>query len=41
MDALNKRLLMLQSDWHLNAFIMDDAKVEINSFRYISDFITS
>jgi hypothetical protein len=29
MDALNKRLFMLQNDWHLNAFIVDDAKPEI------------
>jgi hypothetical protein len=39
MDALNKRLLMFQSDWHLNAFIVDDAMVKINSLRYINDFL--
>lgn len=38
MDPLNKRLLMFQSDWHPNAFIMDDARVEINSSRYRNDF---
>jgi hypothetical protein len=38
MDVLNKRLLMFQNDWHPNAFIVDDAKVEINSLRYINDF---
>jgi hypothetical protein len=40
MDALNKRLLMFQNDWHLNAFIMDDARVEINNLRYVNDFTT-
>ncbi len=29
---------MIQSDWHLNAFIVDDAKVEINNLRYKNDF---
>jgi hypothetical protein len=38
MDALNKRLLMLQNDWHLNPFIVDDAKAEINNLKYKSDF---
>jgi hypothetical protein len=27
MDALNKGLLMFQSDWHHNAFIVDDVRV--------------
>jgi hypothetical protein len=38
MDALNKRLSMFQSDWHMNAFIVDDARAEINNLRYRSDF---
>jgi hypothetical protein len=33
MDALNKSLLMVESSWHPNAFIVDDAKAKINSQR--------
>jgi hypothetical protein len=33
MDALNKSLLVFHSNWHPNAFIVDDAKVEIKSVR--------
>jgi len=33
MDALNNNLLVFQSNWHPNAFIVDDAKAKINSLR--------
>jgi hypothetical protein len=33
MDPLNKSLLMVKSDWHPNAFIVDDGGVEINNLR--------
>jgi hypothetical protein len=33
MDVLNKSLLMVENDWHPNAFIVDDARAEINSLR--------
>jgi hypothetical protein len=33
MDAENKNLVF-QNDWHPNAFIVDDARVEINSLSF-------
>jgi len=33
MDALNKSLLMVKSDWHPNAFIVDDARAKIYSCK--------
>jgi len=33
MDALNKSLVMLKNNWHPNAFIVNDVKVEINNIR--------
>jgi hypothetical protein len=33
MDALNKSWLVFQSNWHPNAFIVDDVRAEINNLR--------
>jgi hypothetical protein len=33
MDTLNKILFMVKRNWHPNAFIADDEKVEIYSLR--------
>jgi hypothetical protein len=33
MNALNDILLFAKQDWCLNAFIVDDTKVEINNLR--------
>jgi hypothetical protein len=35
MDALNKSLSLVKAYWHANAFIVDDARVEINNVRYM------
>jgi hypothetical protein len=35
MDTLKKNLLLVKSNQHPNAFIVDDAKVKINGWRYI------
>jgi hypothetical protein len=35
MDALKKSLFLVKVDYHLNAFIVDDAQAKINSLRYM------
>jgi len=33
MDVINQKMQELKLDWKSNAFIIDDANVEINSLR--------
>jgi hypothetical protein len=35
MDVLNKSLLFVNANWHPNAFIINDARAEINNLRYM------